>query len=48
MKLLKAEIDQVDKVDKVDEVQKVRRKIKNLIMKVNKGGNVDTTITTTF
>ncbi len=48
MKLLEVEIDQVDEVDEVDEVQKVRRKIKDLIMKVNEGGNVDTTITTTF
>ncbi len=48
MKLLEIKIDQVNEVNKVNEVQKVRRKIKDLIMKVNEGGNVDITITTIF
>ena len=47
MKLLEVEINQVNEVDEVDEVQKTRRKIKDLIMKVNEGGDVDTSFTTT-
>ncbi len=42
------EIDEINETDEADEIEKVQPKTEYLIIKMNRRGNADTTITTVF